>query len=102
MTGRLVLAMAGLLLAAGVAGAQEGPTVAALARNCMGCHGEDGNSPGAMATIRGKSANWLAESLADFRSGARESTIMGRIMGPFADEDIAALATYFAAGESGR
>ena len=74
----------------------EGPTVEAVARNCMGCHGEDGASPASMPTIAGKSREWLAERLYEFRSGARDSTIMGRIMGAFADEDIEAMADYFA------
>ncbi len=78
-------------------GAPEGPAVAAIARNCLGCHGPDAVSPGAMPTLAGKTADYLALRLKEFRDGARPSTIMGRIMKPFADEDIADIAAYFAA-----
>lgn len=83
------------LLAPAAAGA-EGPTVAALARNCMTCHGRDGLSPGSMPTLYGKSADWMTAQLLEFRSGERESTIMGRIMGAFTDEDIVSLSEYLA------
>lgn len=75
----------------------EGPSVETIARNCMGCHGEDGVSPGNMPTIYGKSKEWTIQRLEEFRSGDRESTIMGRIMKAFAEEDIEALAEYFSA-----
>ncbi|MEE9140938.1 MAG: c-type cytochrome [Alphaproteobacteria bacterium] len=86
----------GLALAAGAARA-EGPTVEAIARNCMSCHGEGGVSPGSMPTIYGKSTDWTIGRLKEFRSGKREATIMGRIMKAFADDDIEAVAEYFAA-----
>lgn len=83
-------------LLAPAAAAAEGPTVAALARNCMTCHGRDGLSPGSMPTLYGKSADWMTAQLLEFRSGKRESTIMGRIMGAFTDEDIVSLSEYLA------
>jgi sulfide dehydrogenase cytochrome subunit len=76
---------------------QEGPTVETIARNCTGCHGADGKSPGSVPTIAGKSADWIAGRLMQFRSGERPSSIMGRIIKPFADEDIRNIADYFAA-----
>jgi sulfide dehydrogenase cytochrome subunit len=93
---KIVPVLVALLIAP--AGAQaEGPTVEALARNCMTCHGEDGISPGSMPTLYGKSADWMTTQLLEFRLGALESTIMGRIMGAFTDEDIVNLSDYLSA-----
>ena len=74
----------------------QGPTTEAIARNCTGCHGVDGKSPASIPTIYGKSADWMAERLKEFRDGKRDSTIMQRIIKPFADSDIQAIAKYFA------
>lgn len=90
------IAAAGLALMVATAHA-EGPSVETIARNCMGCHGEGGVSPGNMPTIYGKSKEWTIQRLEEFRSGDREATIMGRIMKAFAEEDIEALAEYFSA-----
>lgn len=74
----------------------QGPEIATIARNCLGCHGPEAVSPGAMPTLAGKTETYLAARLTEFRDGMRPSTIMGRIMKPFADEDIQHLAAYFA------
>lgn len=74
----------------------EGPATATIARNCMGCHGVNGLSPGAIPTLYGKTADFLAERMKAFRDGKRDSTIMGRILHGFADDDIRKLADYFA------
>jgi len=103
---RAAVVLAALLAAAAAAAAQEpgpgtadsaGPPVPTIARNCLGCHGPEGVSPGAMPTLAGKTADYVARRLMEFRDGARPSTIMGRIMKPFADEDIQKIAAYFAA-----
>jgi len=74
----------------------EGPRTETIARNCTGCHGPDGKSPGAIPTLAGKTADYLAERMTQFRNGARESTVMDRILKGFADEDIRKIADYFA------
>ena len=74
----------------------EGPKTETIARNCTGCHGVDGKSPGAIPTINGKTADYLAERMMQFRDGKRESTVMNRIMKGFADDDIRRLAEYCA------
>lgn len=91
-------AVAALLFGFPAARAQEGggPSIETIARNCTGCHGLDGKSPGAIPTIYQKSADWMTQRLIEFRDGKRESALMGRIMKGFADEDIRKLAEYFA------
>ncbi len=51
---------------------------AMLSNSCAACHGTDGNSPGAIPSIKGKSESFIAQSLTEFRDGKRPSTVMGR------------------------
>ena len=66
-----------------------------LSASCAGCHGTDGHSPGAIPDISGKSADFIRISLQDFRSGERESTVMGRQAKGYSDEEIRLIAEYF-------
>lgn len=84
-----------LLLATGAAGAQERSRGAVLALTCGGCHGTDGESPGAMPLIAGHDRGYIANAMHEFRSGARPSTVMGRIARGYSDEQIALMAAYF-------
>jgi len=69
-----------------------------LAHTCAGCHGTDGASAGAaMPTIGGLEKSYLVNVLTDYKDGLRASTIMGRIMGGYSDQEIAAIASWFAA-----
>ncbi|MDZ7660789.1 c-type cytochrome [Thiohalophilus sp.] len=67
-----------------------------LSNSCAACHGTDGNSPGAIPTLHGKSAAFIDRALREFRSGERESTVMGRHATGYSDEEIALIAEYFA------
>lgn len=73
----------------------EGPPTETIARNCTGCHGPDGKSPGKIPVIAGKPADDLAKKMMEFRDGKREAALMGRIMKGFADDDMRRLAEYF-------
>ena len=66
-----------------------------LSASCAGCHGTDGRSPGAIPDISDKSADYIRVSLEEFRSGRRESTIMGRHAKGYTDEEIQLIAEYF-------
>ncbi len=67
-----------------------------LSNSCAACHGTDGNSPGAIPSIHGKSAEFISQALKEFRSGERESTVMGRHASGYSDEEIQLIADYFA------
>ena len=69
---------------------------AMLAVSCAGCHGPDGRSPGAIPAIAGKSADYIEQAMKDFRSGKRESTVMGRHARGYSDAEIKLIAGYFA------
>ena len=67
-----------------------------LSNSCAACHGTDGNSPGAIPSIHGKSAQFIATSLREFRDGTRSSTVMGRHAKGYSDEEIELIAKHFA------
>ncbi len=78
----------------------DGPGVETLALTCTGCHGPGGVSPGPIPSLAGRPFDELAADLYAFRDGPHPWTIMKRFMVAFSDEDIIALATYFAAQPS--
>ncbi|MCF7984943.1 MAG: c-type cytochrome [Thiohalocapsa sp.] len=99
-TGRFWLA-AGIAaaLALGAAGAPASDVRSApmLANTCAGCHGTDGASAGDyMPTIGGLAKGYLFEVMSDYKTGLRPSTIMGRIMRGYSDQEIWAIADFYA------
>ena len=72
---------------------------AMLSNSCAACHGTDGNSPGAIPSIGGKSAQFIETALQDFRSGKRTGTVMGRHASAYSDEEIRLIAEFFARGK---
>jgi cytochrome c553 len=60
------------------------------ASSCSGCHG-------AASPIAGRDAKELTDTLIAFRSGARESTVMGRIAKGFDPGELGAIASWWAA-----
>lgn len=76
-----------------VAAAQDAPP-GALA--CMGCHDP---SVETALSLKGKTAQEIAAAVADFRSGAREATLMNRIAPGFTDAEIEAIAQWLAREE---
>ncbi len=68
-----------------------------LANTCAGCHGTNGASAGEyMPTIGGLNKDYLTEVLGDYKTGLRSSTIMGRIMRGYSDQEIRAIADFYA------
>ncbi|MGA0777077.1 MAG: c-type cytochrome [Gemmobacter sp.] len=89
----LGLVLTSLALPAGAEGARGDM----LAGSCAACHGPEGQSPGAIPAIAGIAAEDMARLLSEYRSGALEGTVMNRIARGFTDDEIAAIAAYFAA-----
>lgn len=68
-----------------------------LANTCAGCHGTDGASVGpATPSIGGLSEDYMVETMNAYKSGERWSTIMGRIAKGYNDDEIVAMAKYYA------
>lgn len=89
----LLGAAPGLCAAQSPAGPERGEL---LAVSCFSCHGPDGNSAGAMPSIAGKQADYIAERLRAWRDGSRPATVMNRLAKGYSDTDIEELARYFA------
>lgn len=66
-----------------------------LSNSCAACHGTDGKSPGEIPSIYGKSAEFITQSLVDFRENRRPATVMGRHASGYSDEEIHMIAEYF-------
>jgi sulfide dehydrogenase cytochrome subunit len=89
--------MAGALALAASGGATAGASASMLADTCAGCHGTDGASAGpASPTIAGISEAYFTELMAGFASGEVPSTIMGRIAKGYTEDEIKAMAKFFA------
>jgi cytochrome c553 len=92
-TPRILLALAlALLPASAGAAALPPPGVAA----CSGCHPKSGGDP-ALPQIAGRSAAEFAAAMTAFRAGKRPATVMDRIAKGFTDDEIAAIAAWYAA-----
>lgn len=69
---------------------------AMLSYTCAGCHGTGGISPGSIPSIAGKSAESIEKALKEYRDGSRFSTVMGRHVSNYTDEEIQLIAGFFA------
>ncbi len=65
-----------------------------LALSCASCHGTNGNSPGSIPAIAGKSASYIESAMKQFRSEERYATVMNRIAKGYTDEEIKLLAAH--------
>lgn len=91
------LAAAGTL-ATPLAQAQEAvPQVRVWAAACANCHGTEGRALPGMEALAGKPQDELAQKLLDFKTGRRPATLMHQIAKGYSDEQIHAIAAYFAA-----
>lgn len=79
----------------GVAG---GPAAAPReAATCVACHSENaGEANPLWPALAGQNERYLAKQLRDYREGRRQDPVMAPLAMPLSDEDIAAVAAYFA------
>ncbi|NCA70085.1 MAG: cytochrome c, class I [Sphingobacteriia bacterium] len=74
------------------------PEIRGLVATCQQCHGEDGVSAGAtMPSIAGQPESYLRMVMQEWRTGTRFSTVMGSLLAGFDEDQINAMAAYFAA-----
>lgn len=81
--------MSGTAHAAGAGGSTIGYT-------CMGCHGFEGKGSGSMPRLAGLPAEVIAGKLMSYKSGSLEGTVMNRLARGYTDEEIQAVAEFFA------
>ena len=64
---------------------------------CSGCHATSAAVETPVPRINGRNADETVAAMADFRSGAKPSTVMGRIAKGFTDDETRAIAAWLAA-----
>jgi cytochrome c553 len=96
---------AALLLGAGYAGvaAAQDPNYARnLASACFTCHGTDGRSVGGVPpALAGRDRGELLDMMKGFKSGARPATLMHQQAKGYTDQQLEAIAGYFAGTTKG-
>ena len=85
---RLVVALTLAGLALPVTAAELRPPPGAS--SCSGCHG----AGAAMGAIEGRPEAEIVAALAEYRSGARPASVMGRIAKGFSEDESRAIASY--------
>ncbi len=85
----------GIMLLPTSVSADELSRASMLSYTCAGCHGTDGISPGSIPSIACKSADTIEKALKEYRSGKRFSTVMGRHVKGYTDQEIQLIAGFF-------
>jgi cytochrome c553 len=90
--------VAAILLAAAPA-ARAGDAVFGeyLSAECVTCHQISGDASGGVPAIVGWPEEVFIEALSAYKTGARDNAVMRNIAARLTDDEMAALATYFAA-----
>lgn len=74
------------------------PSGEMFSNTCAACHGTFGHFEGDyMPPLAGMDKGRFVESMIAFRNGSRPATIMDRVAKAFTDEEIEAMADFFAA-----
>jgi len=90
-------ALAASVLAISASAFAMPPTAAMWDNGCAACHGTLGASAGpAMPSLAGQSKEAIVAAMKSFKSGARPSTVMGRLAKGYADADFAVMGDFFA------
>ena len=94
----LIRVGAAIIVAASPAAAGDVKAGRQKALQCQTCHGLDGQAklPDA-PNLAGQGEIYLAKTLKDYRSGARQNEMMSLVARNLKDDDIADLAAYYAA-----
>jgi cytochrome c553 len=93
-----VLLATALTFMSGFAQAQLDPAhVRSWAASCAACHGTDGRSLPGMESLAGANKDDMVKKMLDFKSGRKPATLMHQLAKGYSDEQIVAIAGYFAA-----
>jgi cytochrome c553 len=92
---RLLLAAALAMIVPACATLSQPPPPGATA--CSGCHAASAKVDTPVPRIAGTSALAIVKAMQEFRSGQRPATVMDRIAKGFTDEEVRAIADWYAA-----
>ena len=88
---------AAVLCGASLAAHAQVSQVRVWAAACANCHGTDGRAQPGMASLAGASKDDMVKKMLDFKAGRRPATIMHQLAKGYSDDQIEAIAAYFAA-----
>ena len=95
---KLTLTTAALLALSPLAQAQtDALQVRSWAASCAACHGTDGRAQPGMESLAGANKDEMVKKMLDFKAGRKPATIMHQLSKGYSDEQIVAIAGYFAA-----
>jgi cytochrome c553 len=94
ITTAFALATLGATAAIGQGGDARARNIAAT---CANCHGTDGVSVGEVPSLAGKPREEIVRMMQEFKAGTRPATVMNQLAKGYTDEQIDALAGWFAA-----
>jgi cytochrome subunit of sulfide dehydrogenase len=94
MDSRFLLVMFALVVPACAALPEPPPPGAAA---CSGCHAASAKVETPVPRIAGARADAIVKAMQEFRSGKRPATVMDRIAKGFSDEEVQAIANWYAA-----
>jgi len=96
---RIAFTLAALALPALVSHAQAIDPLQARswAGSCANCHGTNGNAQPGSVALAGMNRDEMVRKLLDFKNGRQSATVMHQLAKGYTDEQIAAIAGYFAA-----
>ena len=93
----MLFVVAGLGLSMASSGVQaQGDRGSTIGYTCMGCHGFQGKGSGDIPPLAGVAKEATAAKLLEYKSGVLEGTVMNRIAKGYTDEEIQAVAEFFA------
>ena len=98
----LTFAAAALAATAAIGQGPDPKAARSLAATCANCHGTGGVSVGDVESLAGKPREEIVRKMQEFKSGARPGTIMNQLAKGYTDEQIEALAGWFAAQKPSR
>ena len=93
MIGRALAAAIGIVSIAAAVASAEPPAGAAA---CSGCHPASPRVISPVPRLAGVDRAAIVRAMQDFRSGQRAATVMDRIAKGFTDDEIQAIAAWFA------
>jgi len=87
-----------LVALSGLAQAQVDPLhVRSWAASCAACHGTEGRALPGSESLAGVNKDDIVKKMLDFKAGRKPATIMHQLAKGYSDEQIVAIAGYFAA-----
>jgi cytochrome subunit of sulfide dehydrogenase len=94
MVKRVAAAIGSLAIAAAITASAEPP---AGAVSCTGCHPVSTRVTSPVPRLAGLERAAIVKAMQDFRSGQRAATVMDRIAKGFTDDEVQAIAVWYAA-----